>query len=475
MTTHIAEPARQTPVLDEVDVLVVGGGVAGFASAVAAARAGAQTMLIERLGALGGVAGPALMTSMSNYGIAGDGRQMTKGILEELLDRMAARGYTSPGWRSRDLPQIAFDQEGFRLTLVEMLHEADVKVLVETWAVDVIKEGSAVRGVIIESKGGRQAVLCKAAIDASGDADLAYWAGAPCRNTPPDSSSLLFFMSGVDYDKIVQYFLDNPSEWQQYQDMVTTLEQFASNWRVHKQFHLPHGGARNMTIVKDAIARGDYVRDLGLVKSIDIFGLFAYGEGSECLINSSNAAIDELDPVAHSQYELEARRAIPYIAGFLVKHFPGFERARVSQSAVVTGVRITRWIDAGFDLTREHVAEGAKFDDVIGCIASYARHPQGGLIYPPYGVDLPYRIMLPQKVENLLTSSGKSVATAPRGLIRSIVQGLTLGQAAGVASAMAVKRGIAPRALPIRDLQRALLAQNVYLGDQARLVALGLA
>ena len=474
MLVTITEPERTLPVLDEVDVVVGGGGVAGVSAAVAAARAGARTMLIERQGFLGGVASAALMTSATNFALTGDGRQVTKGIFEEVFDKLAERGATTPGWRTRAIPQFPFEQEAFRVLLVEMVQEAGVETLVETWLAQVIKDGDRLSGVIIESKSGRQAVLAKAFVDATGDADLAAFAGAPCRNIFPDSGSLLFQMRNVDLDKTVEYFVAHPEEWQEYSDQVTPLEDFVANWRKLGMFHLPHWGARKMRLVQDAIERGDYVREIGLCGDLDVFGLFAYRDAGAVLINSLNFRIDHLDIRVHSQAELEARRVVPLIAAFLREHFPGFEHAQVSDSAAMVGVRYTRWIDAGFDLTAQHVDEGAQFDDVVGALGAYARHPRGGIVHPPRVAELPYRIMLPQNVENLVVASGKSVSTDPRGWVRGQLQGYVLGQAAGVSAAVAVQSSTTTREVDIRKVQRELLRQNVYLGDAARLGALGL-
>ena len=474
MSKTIIEPERRISVLDEVDVLVAGAGTAGVAAAVASARAGAKTMLIERQGMLGGVASAGLMTSITNSAITGDGRQVVKGIMEEILDKLAERGATTPDWRTRKLPQFPFDQEAFRVLLVELVQDAGVETLVETWVTDVVKEGDVLKGVIIESKSGRQAVLAKALVDTTGDADLAAFAGAPFRDTPPDSGSLLFQMRNMDLDKTVEYFEENPEEWQQYSDRVTPLEDFIYNWRELGMFHLPHGGARNMKLVKDAIERGEYVQNKGLCRAINIFGLFAYRDSGTVMINSCNFAIDHLDVRISSQAELEARRIVPEIAGFLVNHIPGFEQAVVADSAPMVGVRYTRWIDAGFDLTTKDVAEGAQFDDLIGAQSSHANHPKGGVVYLPPITELPYRIMVPQNVDNLTVASGKSASTSSRGIVRGQVSCYLLGQGAGVAAAVAAKSGSSARDVDIKKVQKELLKQNVYLGDQARLAELGL-
>jgi len=475
MAVLVREPAREIGVLTEADVVVAGAGVAGFSAAMAAAAAGARTVLLERNGFLGGVAGPALMTSMTNFIMTGDNRQVVKGICEQVLDRLAACGATTDQWRTRELPQIVFDQESFRRILAEMLYEANVEVLVETWLAAPLMEGDTLKGVIVESKSGRQAILAHAVVDATGDADLAAWVGAPFRNAPPDSGSLLFFMRDADLDETARYFEENPQEWQQYSDMVTTLDEFLRNWRERGVFHLPHGGARKMTLVREAVESGDYSREYGqYCKDLDIFGLFARRGTNEVLINSCNFRIDHLDARTHAAAEMEARRAVPYIAGFLQRHMPGFKNAKVSQTATMIGVRFTRWIDAGFDLKRQDLIDGTRFDDVVGTISASAHHPKGGTIFLPNWVDLPYRIMIPQKVENLLVASGKSVSTDIRGIVRGQVPCYVLGQAAGAAAAVAARNGTTVRDVDVKQVQSVLLKQGVHLGDESRLRELGL-
>jgi hypothetical protein len=475
MVGTIIEKQREIPILGECDVLVAGGGVAGVAAAVSAARAGARTILIERAGYLGGVASAGLMTSMTNFIFTGDGRHVVRGFCEELLDRLAANGGTTPKWRTRALPQIPFDQQVFWFVVSEMVRDARVEPLVEMWAAGVVQDGEMVRGVIAESKGGRQAILGKVVVDTTGDADLAAWAGAPFRHAPPDSGSLLFQMSNANLDETVAYFETHPEEWQQYSDRVTPLQDFIANWRERDCFHLPHDGARNMRIVKDAIQRGEYVRDIGLCHDLDIFGMYAYRPAGQVMINSCNFHIDHLDARAHAQAELEARMAIPTIAAFLRRRFPGFEQAIVSNSAATIGVRFTRWINAGFDLTFDDQAKETHWPDVIGVVAASDRHPKGGVTYPPMAADMPYRILLPQEVENLIVGSGKSVSTNPRGLMRGQVPCMVCGQAAGVAAAVAAKSGDSVLRVAIKDVQKALLAQNVYLGEYGRLAELGIA
>ena len=178
-------------------------------------------------------------------------------------------------------------------------------------------------------------------------------------------------MMGADIYKTVDYFRKYPEEWQQFSDRVTHIEDFFDNWKDYGVFHLPHGGARKMRLVREAIARGEYFEENGLCRDLDVFGLLANKRNGPVLVVSCNFAVDHLDIRVHSRAELEARRLVPEIARFLITHLPGFENAYVSESASMVGVRFSRWIDSGFDLTFPHIMEGARFDDVVGVQAAH--------------------------------------------------------------------------------------------------------
>ena len=470
---NYTEQKREIPILDRFDVIVVGGGISGVSAAVAAGRTGAKVALIERNGFLGGIATSGLMTSMTNEAIRSDELLVVGGVFLEVMEKLVERNATSPHWRCRAMPQFPFDQEVFRALLIELVLDAGVEILVETFTVDAIVESQKVRGVVIESKAGRQAVLADAVVDTTGDADIAHFCGAPVRNKPPDSASLLFLMAGADLDQTVAYFEERPEEWSQYQDRVTSLEDFLDNWRKRDMFHIPHGGGWKMKAVQNAISGGQYVKNKGICTGLDAFGMFAYRPMRTVLINTGFYGIDHLDIRRHSQAELEGRRYIALVAAFLNEHMPGFQDAFVVESANTLGVRFTRWLDAGFDVTLEDIAAGCKYEDSIGSIAAYDHHPQGGVVYPVETAEIPLRIMLPQNVENVIVGSGKSVSTAPRAALRLQVACFVLGQAAGAAAALAAERKQTIRELPIKELQRILIGQGAYLGDAERLAELG--
>ncbi|NIR00587.1 MAG: FAD-dependent oxidoreductase, partial [Gemmatimonadales bacterium] len=162
------EETREIPVLDEVDVLVAGGGVAGCAAAVSAARAGARTLLLERNGCLGGVATASLMANIGNSYLLAGGDQIIHGFSAELVDRLVQAGAASPHWRHRDVPGVVLDSERLKVVLADILQEAGVEVLTHALAARPVTEGPAVRGLFFESKSGRQALRARAVIDATG-------------------------------------------------------------------------------------------------------------------------------------------------------------------------------------------------------------------------------------------------------------------------------------------------------------------
>jgi len=477
----LSEPSRQVPVVSEADVLVAGGGQAGVAAAVAAARQGARTILVERNSYLGGVFTAGLMSSITNVLYLGTGERIVNGIIREIIDRLVKKGGASRNWGSAVMPQIPVDVELAKLVLTEMILEAGVEVWLDTWVSDVVMDGANIAGVIVESKSGRQALAACTYVDATGDADLAARAGAPLHRVAKGSDTLMFRMANVDLERLAAYFESHPEEWQPTVDISTSLEDFLRNWREYGVFHLPHGGGRHYRLVQKRVQAGEFATAHGIVKSMDVLGLFAVsGEGiagsGTVLVNSQGVSIDSLDVRQLSQALLECRQCVFLVADFLRKYVPGFENAYVVQSADNLGVRYTRWIEGEYTLTLKEFQRGPHFADTVGWVPVLKetftdRTPPP---FMPYGYEMPYRVMVPKQVDNLLVASGKSVSTMPRGLARGQVECSVLGQAAGVAAALSAQTGTSVRNLDIRVLQRSLLKQGVNVAAPERLHELGL-
>jgi flavin-dependent dehydrogenase len=473
------EPARAVEVLEEVDVIVAGGGVSGCAAAWAAAKAGARTVLVERNGCLGGVATASLMANIGNMFLNTRGDVVMRGFAMDVLDRAAAVGAASPNWKSREVPGCTIDSERFKVVLIEMLQEAGVTVLTHALGARPIMDEAAVRGVFVESKSGRQALLAKAVVDCTGEADLAWQAGAEVRFSR-STASTLFALDGVDVDAFLAFLKRDPADFPAMHDFVKDLATFERNWRERGVFFFPHvSGARgdwpalNRILKKTgfdaAVGEPDY-RETRM-------GMYAI-KGGSVAINSNVYLINDLDVRNLSRLELHAQRMCYRAAELMRKHVPGFEASRVAHIGADLGVRGSRSIVGQETLSGRDVRNApgpTRRDSVIGCSPVRNDDKATGRFTEDYTFDVPYGILLPKGCENLLVASGKSVGTQPAGVIRGMSGCMACGQAAGAAAALAARTGVSPSRLPVPDLQRELLAQGVYLGDAARLKELGLA
>lgn len=471
----IIEPEREIEVLDEVDVVVAGGGVAGSASAVASARAGAKTILVERNGVLGGVATAGLMANIGNQYLDRDGNLIVHGIAKEVIDRMVARGAASDRWASREVPGIVIDSEQLKVVLAEMMREAGVRVLTHTLATRPIMDGDEVMGVFIESKIGRQAVLSKVVLDCTGEADIAYQAGCPMRWST-GSASVEFKMARVELEELYQHFNRHPETFPIGMDMVKGFAEFERNWVERGIFFFPHGGGKRWDIFQKAIERGEFHPKRGILWGLDATGIYGLRHLDSVIINSNFWRVDTLDTENISEAELAMQEACYYVADFFRRRVPGFQRAYIVQIASDIGIRVSRGIEGRATLRGEHTGseKPVQFDDVVGRQPCRASFEKTGEFFYSHTFDIPYGILLPLKVKNLLVASGKSVSCEPQNIIRGMSGCMIVGQAGGIAGALSAKLGVAPYELDIRTLQRTAIEQGVDLGPQERLKSLRL-
>ncbi|MFP4057293.1 MAG: FAD-dependent oxidoreductase [Candidatus Brocadiia bacterium] len=475
-TITVREPERDIEVLDQVDVLVAGGGVAGCAAALGAARAGARTALVERNGVLGGVATAGLMANIGNMFLDREGRLVVGGAGREVVERLVARGAASPHWASREVPGVVIDSEQLKLLLGQMLREAGVTVLTHVLAARPVVEGSAVRGAFVESKRGRQAIVAKATVDCTGEADLAWQAGCPTRWSG-GTASVEFKMGRVDLEALYQHFRRHPETFPVGMDMVKGFAEFERNWVDRGIFFFPHGGGRKWDIFLDAIERGEFHPQRNGLRGLHAAGLYGLRGLDQVVVNSNFWAVESLDPRAVGEAELACQEACAYVADFFRRRVPGFATAYISEIASDIGIRVSRGVEGEATLRAEHTAasQPVRFPDAVGGMAARASFEHGGEFFQPHTFDIPYGILVPKVVDGLLVGSGKSVSCEPQRLIRGMVGCMSCGQAAGAAAALAASSGVAPRQLEVRGLQKTLLDQGALLGDAARLEDLGLA
>ena len=450
----ITEPAQELHVKQEVDVLVVGGGPAGIMAALAAAEDGLKVTLIESRSFVGG----NMTIGLPILGFLGQkGNQIIKGLPQKFINRLAERNAAS---EHRPCPLhmslTLVEQEAVKTVGLEMLNEYGVKVLLYVFCAGVIKEGNQLKGVIIESKAGREIILAKTIIDCSGDADVAFKAGVPCEQgneqggmQPP---TLMFCLGGVDTEKLRLSIAEEPR---------TYLTDFIPNEYFGQNNQFIIVGLRSL--IQKAQADG---LELPTERTIIITGL---REG-EVWINMTRVnGVDGTDPDSLSYGELEGRRQITDIQKYLINYVPGFESAYFTRMAPFLGIRETRRIVGNYVMTKEDVLGCARFDDAIA-VASYPldlHHPQGGgctLEWCGDCYDIPYRSLIPLSVENLIVA-GRAISTTHEAMsaIRVMAPCMAMGEAAGRAAKMAVKNNLMPSQIDVELLRTELRDKGAYL------------
>ena len=415
-TVH--ESPRETNILTEADVVVVGAGPAGVTAAIAAAREGADTILMDRYGHLGGMAtgGLVLMFSPS----AGQG--------QEWMDRLnKVKGVhdlsrtSEPEWGHTKM----VDTELLKCVLNDMTLEAGVRMLLHSWSSAAVVDNNTVKGVIFESKSGRQAVMGKVIIDATGDGDVYASAGAEFdasldKGYRTSEMAMVFRIGGIDFDKFAQFRKAQPQEW------VAMRSQGFELAGVHIA---PIPGQRP-----------------------DVFWVNNFIRGKNCL------NIDDLNWV-----ETNVRKIMIPLASNYKKTVPGFENSYLYDSASQIGTRGSRRLVGAHVLTSEEAKAGKKFDDTVLIF------PRGVPLSwpadrPPENVEMPYRCLLPAKLEGLL-AAGRCFSSdqAANSMFNVISHCIQMGQAAGTAAALAVQSKVQPRDIDITALQKRLIAQDVEL------------
>jgi glycine/D-amino acid oxidase-like deaminating enzyme len=435
------EAARDIPVYHSCDVLVVGAGPSGTAAAIAAARAGADVVLLERYNHVGGLSTGGLVIwidRMTDW----EGRQVIRGFAEEIFARLPADAVAGPPqeiWGSRD-PALAahwaartsafhgivnwaptIDPERLKLLSQEMLLEAGVRIVFHSWAALPIVEDGAVRGALFESKSGRQALRAKVVVDATGDGDMFARAGAEFDddievNAVNHSMNTAFLLGGVDMPRWLAFKAAEP-------------ERFA-------------------VIIDEGRRR---------------LGFFAHPYVSwrddiSLFVGPRQSGLSALDIDDMTDVEIRSHRLAAGHVDVLRELAPGFENAFVLQTAPQLGVRHTRRLAGTARVERSDWDSGAVAVDEIGV------SPSPSPKFPT--VSVPYGALVPRRLDGLV-ACGRHIScdVSSHGFLREIPQCWLTGQAAGVAAALAVGSGVEPRAIDIAALQAILRGQNVHLND----------
>jgi len=438
----------------ETEVLVVGSGPGGLCAALAAARAGARTALVDRNGCFGGN-----ITQVGVEGFAWYRHEKTvdcEGIGIELEERAKAMGAAMPEPQSLS---HALDAEMFKYVADVLVQEAAIEPLLHRLCVAPIIEDGAVRGVITESKSGRQAILAKRIIDATGDADVAAWAGAPFRKTPKEemmAASVMFSMAGVHKGRFLEQVKADP---QTYKDWMGNSE-----WNIEtsgKEDHLFSPFLRKP--FKQAVAAGIIPPNLSTIAGT--WGTVT-DQGDLTYLNLVHLpGIDGTDVRDLTTGEIEGRRQAIHAVQALRHFMPGCEDAKLRNFGMTLGIRDTRKIDAHYNLTGQDVREQGRFDDAIGIFPEFI-DGYGILILPTTGryFHIPYRSLVPKGVGNLLVAGrcigGDKVSHAA---VRNMMCCAVSGQGAGVAAAVSLRTGEPFDRLDVHAVQQELKRQGARI------------
>ena len=450
----ISEPARAVDVVLETDVLVVGSGPGGLAAALASARAGARTALVDRYGCFGGN-----ITQVGVEGFAWYRHEKTvdsEGIGIEFEQRAKEMGAAMPEPQSNS---HALDGEMFKYVADVLVREAGVQPMLHRLCVAPIVDNGVIQGVITESKSGREAILAKRVIDATGDADVAARAGAPYRKTPKEDMmavSVMFSMTGVNKKRFLEQVKADP---QTYKD-----------WTGNGEWNITTTGKEDDLFspfirkpFKQAVAAGIIPASLSTIAgtwgSVTDQGDLTYLN----LVHVPN--IDGTDANDLTRGEIEGRRQASYAVEALRKFMPGCEDAKLRNFGMTLGVRDTRKIDALYNLTEQDVREQGRCDDAIGIFPEFI-DGYGILILPTTGryFHVPYRSLVPRGVGNLLVA-GRSIGgdKVSHAAVRNMACCAVSGQGAGTAAAVSLQTAESFDRLDIAAVRKELKRQGARI------------
>jgi hypothetical protein len=434
----IVEEARRTPLVGEFEVVVLGGGPAGIAAAVAAGRAGRSTALVERYGFLGGAGTAAGLSTFCGLhaNVHGEHKQVIHGICDDILERLRrmnglAKPHLAVGAR---IQAQAYDISAYKIAADQLLLEAKVKIFFHSFAAAATPDA-----LIVETKSGRRAIAGKIFIDCSGDGDLAAWRGAPYEVGDGRGGMLfpttMYRICGVDPEKAGK-------AWDRIPELMEEAEKRGRRF------------PRKKPIVRPQPNPIEWRANLTQIR------------------NPDGSPVSGIDAEQLSYGEVEGRRQCWETFEFIKSVTPGFERAYIVEIAPQIGIRETRRVRGEYMVSEADILDCVDFPDAIGVNGwPVEAHVAGNVDFRFARVErgfnqLPYRMIVPQKIDNLLVA-GRCASMTHDGQSSARVSGpcFVMGQAAGTAAHLALQSGQPPRQIDVQALQEKLEQDGAYLGS----------
>jgi FAD dependent oxidoreductase len=442
----ITEPAREIPLYGEYEVAVLGGGPAGIAAATASARAGRRTLLVERYGFLGGMGTAAGVTNFCGLhaNVFGEMHRVVRGVASELLDRIGRLGgLNAPHLILGKILAQAYDTAAYKIAADELLESHKVDMLFHALGAGVaMQDARRIDALLVETKAGRRAVRASIFIDASGDGDLAAWAGANFELGDNAGSmlypSMMFRLNGIDPDQAGE-------AWRTIPELMQKAEAAGT-----------HRFPRKAAIVRPQRSQIEWRVNFTQLKRDD------------------GRAINGLEPDDLTRGEIEGRRQALQAFDFL-RTVPGFEKSYIVDLPPQLGIRETRRVTGGYQLSGADVLGCASFPDSIGVNGwPMEVHVAGDVIFkfPPIPDsrgfnELPYRMLVPERIDNLLVA-GRCASMTHEGQSAARVSGpcFAMGEAAGTAAALALAGNMIPRDIAVDKLQNQMKQQGAFIGRE---------
>ena len=447
-TNALTEPSRRTEIFGEFDVVVLGGGMAGIAAAAAAARAGASVLLVERYGFLGGMGTAAGVTNFCGLhaNVHGEVRQVVHGVTDDLLGRIDRLG----GLRAphdvfgKTLAQ-AYDTAAFKIAADDLLTSSGVEILFHAVAAGTMMEGErAVSALLLETRSGRRAALARVFVDASGDGDLAAWAGTPWELG--DGEGGMLYPSTMFRLNAVAAGAAEARAWEGIPAIMEAAER-------DEGIRFP----RRTPIIRPQKNSLEWRANVTQVT------------------NPDGSAVDGTDAAQLSRGEIEGRRQIRDSFAFLRARVPAFRDSYIVDIPPQLGIRETRRVLGDYVLTEADVLDCASFEDTVGVNGwPIEAHVAGDVLFKWQDIPrargfnhLPYRMLLPRGLDNVLVA-GRCASMTHMGQSAARVSGacFVMGEAAGTAAALAVRGDGGCRSVGTTLLQRRLAEGGVFLGQQ---------